>query len=88
MEENKNAVVVKPGLDFDACNLDNKCSVCECEYKFALNSVEVTRSSNDPAKHVIHCPWCKEANDVPDVYVKKYRPILIRRERHFPSTDF
>ncbi len=69
--------IVTKGLSLYERKFQTTCDVCDCEFKFCLDVIEIFRT--DPQRYVVSCPHCRERCDVEDV-VGKYLPMIFNRE--------
>lgn len=86
MSEKKTKLVeiTNLGVDCTEMKFTHKCTVCDCEYKFCLDAVNVTRYGGEKTKMWILCPRCSESSTVD---VGKYEPLLKKRENYTPERD-
>lgn len=80
MSVEQKIIITKPGVDTKAITFPGKCKICDTEYKFCLDAVEVTCHGNEETKFIIKCPTCNDDN-IPDI--GKYNSLLLKRRKYF-----
>lgn len=74
--------VVKKGIDGKDLKFSQKCKVCDCEFKYCLDAVQVTRYGQNPREVYVRCPSCTTSCPVD---VGQYTPIVLV---YTPESDF
>jgi hypothetical protein len=77
--------LVKKGLDTKEIKFACTCKLCDCEFKYCLDAVKVTRYGQTQREIYVHCPGCRQQCPVD---VGKYTPLLIQREVYTPESDY
>lgn len=76
--DDKQIEIIKYGVDCKEMRFTHTCAICECEYKFCLDAVIVTRFGTEKTKFTISCPRCK---NYCNVVVGKFESLLKKREK-------
>lgn len=83
----KTTEIVKEGISPTELRFLHKCDTCDCEFKFCLEAVSVTRYGNAPTEYLVNCPFCHSSRAA-QASLGKYTALLKLRERYIPESDY